>query len=269
MNTEIKRPVLRYHGGKWILAPWIISHFPKHKVYVEPFGGGGSILMRKDRSYAEIYNDVWDTVVNVFQILRDPKSAVELERLLRLTPYSRMDFEKTAFSNMESVTDPLEKARMTIFRSFSGFRSGASNSKCATGFRSNSNRSGTTPAHDWVNYPNMVKHFTARLQGVVIENRDYKQIIAQHDSRDTLFYLDPPYVHRTRSARYLKTYEFELTDSDHEDMLLIVKKVSGFCVISGYDNAIYNDHLKGWSKVTKDALADGAKKKIGSSMAMS
>src|SRR3954464_11961798 len=90
---KMKRPVLRYHGGKYLLAPWIISHFPQHKVYTEVFGGGGSVLMQKPRSYGEVYNDVWDTVVNVFKVLRDPVKAAELERLIRLTPFSRTEFE--------------------------------------------------------------------------------------------------------------------------------------------------------------------------------
>ena len=100
--TAPTRPALRYHGGKWRLAPWIISHFPAHRTYVEPFGGGASVLMRKPRSYAEVYNDTNAEVVNVFRVLRDPDAAKELERRIRLTPFAPGTFTRTRGSMRSS-----------------------------------------------------------------------------------------------------------------------------------------------------------------------
>lgn len=63
-----KRPVLRYHGGKWLLAPWIISHFPRHRIYTEAYGGAASVLLRKPRIFSETYNDLDG---EIFRVLPD------------------------------------------------------------------------------------------------------------------------------------------------------------------------------------------------------
>ncbi len=111
------RPVLRWFGGKWKLAPWILSHFPAHRVYVEPFGGAGSVLMRKPRSYCEVYNDIDCEVVNLFRVLRDPGQAARLIADLELTPFSRDEF----IAAYEPAEDPAELARRLVMRSFMGF----------------------------------------------------------------------------------------------------------------------------------------------------
>jgi len=255
----INRPVLRYHGGKWKLAPWIIGHFPPHRIYVEPYGGGASVLMRKQRSYSEVYNDQWDLVVNVFRVLRDQEQAAELERRLRLTPFSRTEFEGCGDAQLSQLDDPIELARLTIFRSFAGFGSAATNAKHATGFRSNSDRSGTTPAHDWANYPNMVRMFTERLQGVVIENRPALDVIAQHDNPDALLYVDPPYVHSTRNmTRGNAAYACEMTDDDHRQLAEALKQCAGRVIVSGYRCELYDALFEGWRRVDHATHGDGA-----------
>lgn len=254
---EPPRPVLRWHGGKWLLAPWILTHFPAHEVYVEPFGGAGSVLMRKMRSYAEVWNDLDGDVVNLFRVLRGP-DAERLVALLRITPFSREGFDEA----YEDTDDNIERARRLIIRSFHGFGSDGHNGARPTGFRANSNRSGTTPAHDWINYPDSLVTVINRLQGVVIENRPAMQVMAAHDGPDTLHYVDPPYIHSTRacgnkSAR--KNYRHELTDNDHVELLDYLHTLKGMVVLSGYSHPIYEDSLAGWDRHEKEALADGAR----------
>lgn len=262
-TKALRRPALRYHGGKWKLAPWIISHFPEHKVYTEVFGGGGSVLMRKRRSYAEVYNDKWDVVVNVFQVLRDPDLSKELKRQLELTPFSRVEFNQTGDLCLSEISDPIEKARRTIFRSFAGFGSAATNAKYATGFRANSNRSGTTPAHDWNNYPNMIPSFVERLKGVVIENRPAIDVLNSHDTTGTLHYVDPPYVHNTRNMkRGNAAYAHEMTDEDHEELAAALMNLKGMVVLSGYRCELYDELFSDWACIQREAFADGAVKRV-------
>ncbi|MEN5278904.1 DNA adenine methylase [Brucella sp. TWI432] len=253
--TQLSRPLLRWHGGKWMLAPWIISHFPKHRVYVEPFGGAGSVLMRKDRSYAEVWNDLDGEVVNLFQVLRSTDSS-RLVEVLELTPFSREEF-KMAYR--EADADPVERARQLVIRSFMGF--GSNGHSRVTGFRANSNRSGTTPAHDWANYPEALTAIIERLRGVVVENRDAKRVMATHDSADTLHYVDPPYVFETRSDPS-KDYAHEMTDDDHAELLDFLQGLAGMVVLSGYPSALYDDALQGWRRIERAALADGAARRI-------
>lgn len=246
---NLKRPILRYHGGKWILAPWIVGNFPAHRVYVEPFGGAASVLLRKPRSYAEIYNDLDGEIVNLFKVARDHGG--ELVRLLELTPFSRDEFVES----YEPSGDPLEQARRTVARSFMGFGSNAHNK--ATGFRSNSNRSGTTPAHDWRNYPGCLGAVIERLQGVCIENRDAIKVMLTHDSDQTLHYVDPPYVLATRDKG--TDYRHEMTDTDHRALADVLMGLKGKVVLSGYPGGLYDEIFTGWQRIERAALADGAK----------
>jgi len=245
------RPIVRYHGGKWLLAPWIISHFPRHRAYVEPFGGGASVLLRKPRSYAEVYNDLDGEIVNLFRVVRD--HGLELVEALELTPFARDEF----VTSYEPCADPVEQARRTVTRSFMGFGSNAHNRK--TGFRANSNRSGTTPARDWRNYPDALVTSIDRLRGVVIENRDAIAVMAAHDGPETLHYVDPPYVASTRDAG--SDYRHEMTDDDHRRLAYFLRTVEGMVVVSGYPSDLYDELFADWRRVDRVALADGASKR--------
>ncbi|MFA7504239.1 MAG: DNA adenine methylase [Burkholderiaceae bacterium] len=259
-----KRPVLRYHGGKWRIAPWIISHFPRHRVYVEPFGGVASVLLRKPRSYAEVYNDRWSDIVEVFRVLRDPAQAARLASAVTLTPFARDEFEAIDPASYARAADPVERARQLIFRSLAGFGSNAHNLGRKTGFRSNSDRSGTTPAHDWANYPQAIAAFVDRLRGVVIENRSAGEVMLAHDGPDTLHYVDPPYVHSARAMNNpydLKYggYAHEMTDAEHCRLSEVLRSLDGMVILSGYPSPLYDELFGDWHQVDTVSHADGAR----------
>ena len=256
MKETIERPVLRYHGGKFRLAGWIIDHFPAHRIYTETFGGAASVLLQKPRCYAEVVTDLDGEIVNLFRVLRNPTQARELERLLHLTPFAREEFEESYLP----AADPIEQARRTVVRSFMGFGS-ASVSGGRTGFRANSNRSGTTPAHDWMNYPDNLPSFCERLRGVVIENRPAADVLLQHDTPQTLHYVDPPYLLSTRNKDRRTAYRFEMTDDQHVELSEVLRSLKGMVVLSGYSCPLYDELYPDWQRVERKAFADGARER--------
>jgi len=211
--------------------------------------------MRKPRSYAEVYNDMDGEIVNVFRVLREPGSANKLAEECRLTPFARDEY---ALAQGQSE-DPIEQARRTLFRAAAGFGSAAA-TKGSSGFRCDSKRNYALVSHVWARYPDNIAQFCRRLRGVIIENRPALDIIEQHDGPDTLFYLDPPYVHDTRdmSNRY---YRHEMSNDEHRELLDALMGIRGMAVLSGYPHEIYSEMLEqaGWRFVSRYARASAGK----------
>lgn len=254
MLNSITRPVLRYPGGKFKMAKWVISHFPPHGLYCEPFGGAGSVLMQKPRVQGEIYNDLDSDIVNVFRVLRDPAQAKELERLCRLTPFAYEEY-KNAYHPCD---DPVEHARRVVFRSFASIGSDGVTRR-NSGFRGlKNNETSVTAAQEWSRYPDAISAFVERLQNVLIEHRDAMYLFGLYDRKDTLFYVDPPYVMNTRSKSSV-LYSNELTDDDHEKLAERLRSLQGMIVLSGYSSDLYDRLYSGWRKVVKKATAQNGK----------
>lgn len=257
--TMVSRPVLRYHGGKFRLAPWVMRHFPPHSCYVEPFGGAAGVLLQKPRAYAEVYNDLDGDVTNFFRVLRDPVQRLELERAIALTPYARDEFVLA----WEPTDDPIERARRTAVRAQMGFGS-AGATKRKTGFRIDTKRAYGTAQHLWAEYPSAIAAAGQRLTGVLIENRPALKVMEQHDSFNTLHFVDPPYMHETRVLQGGMSnarggyYRHEMTDDDHADLLQALLRLDGMVVVSGYETDLYNDTLSGWqTRRTKARISAG------------
>jgi DNA adenine methylase len=216
------------------------------------------VLLRKQRCYAEVYNDLDAEIVNLFRVVRDRGD--ELTKALYLTPFARDEFRET----YRPSKDPVEQARRTIARSRMGFGSAAA-CGAQTGFRSNSSRSGTTPAIDWSHYPDCLAPIIERLRGVVIENKEATEVMLTHDSPETLHYVDPTYVHSTRKLRNpycKKAYRFEMTDEQHRELASFLGGLKGMVVLSGYHSPLYDELYAGWERIEKTGpFADGARQR--------
>jgi len=252
-----KRPILRYHGGKWRLAPWIIGFFPPHRVYVEPFAGAASVLMLKPRVAAECLNDLDDGIVSVFRLLRDSAKATELRRRLELTPYARSELNDAYLPPF----DEIDAVRKTIVKAFMGHGSDTITRGYRTGFRCKNSEARSLPAADWRTWPQEIPAFVDRLQGVAIESRSAVEVIERLDSPGTLFYVDPPYVYSTRTAaRGRHGYKYEMTDQDHADLATCLHDVDGMVVLSGYPCELYDRSLyPDWLRHERSHMADGAR----------
>jgi len=247
---DTKRPVLRYHGGKFRLAPWVMQFFPQHTCYVEPFGGAAGVLLQKERSYAEVYNDLDRAVVNFFEVLRDPVARASLVESIIMTPYARNEFDQA----WEPSGDPIEEARRLAIRAQMGFGS-AGATKGTTGFRIDTKREYGTAQHLWALYPEAIAAAGQRLSGVLIENRPAIEVMRAHDGPTTLHFVDPPYMLGTRvlQANGRGYYRHEMTDDDHAQLLEALLELEGFVVLSGYSSSLYNDRLKGWPQYSTKA----------------
>ncbi len=246
------KAVVKYPGSKWSIAEWIISFFPEHHSYVEPFFGSGAVLFNKGRSNIETVNDLDGNVANLFECIReDPE---KLARSIYLTPYSREVYEK-AFQ--EVPEDKFEAALNFYIRLNMGH-----------GFRTNGEKVGwkndvqgrerSYASQDWCNLPEKIMQAAERLRGVQIENRPAVDLIPRFNFQNVLIYCDPPYMLNTRHG---KQYRYEMDAEEHERLLALLLAHKGPVVISGYETELYNDMLVGWKHFEITAYSQACSKK--------
>ena len=252
-KLKIIRPALRYFGGKWRIASWIVSNFPTHVSYVEPFCGAASVLLQKPPSKLETINDKDLEVVNFFTMLRTYPD--RLIREIELTPYSRYEY----WNAYQQTNDPIESARRYYVRSWFG-RGGTRKESGGWRFMVTDSRGGSV-VDDWRRIGHL-KLIVERLQMVQIENDDAFTIIERYDTPNTLFYVDPPYLFSSRSSRWNTAYKYELSDDDHVRLAEVLNRVKGMVVISGYQSTLYSELYNGWICKTKKDRKENLKSSI-------
>jgi DNA adenine methylase len=256
-SGEVTHTAFRYYGGKFRLADWIISHFPKHEVYVEPFGGAASVLLKKPFSRLEVLNDLSSEIYNFFHVLRNQELGEELKRQLDLTPISREDFEQCV---LEKGITPVEKARRFYVRVNLSYQKISEDLLKSNFTVPNSDR---TAASAWFAKIANLDAIAKRLKTVILENKPALQLIDQYDGPKTLFYCDPPYLIEERS-RARKSYDFEMTNQDHDALARRLNKVKGKVILSGYQNDLYDGLYRDWTRLDKQTKGSAKEARIES-----
>jgi DNA adenine methylase len=266
---------LKWHGGKAYLADWIIDRMPRHLHYVEPFAGGLAVLLAKDpldprhqwndtsyeRGCSEVVNDLNGELINFWKVLQDPEAFQGFQRTVSVTPFSQPGWEQ-AGARMRPQQEKDVTAAVAFFVRCRQSRAGGF--KVFTTLSRNRTRRGMNEQISaWLNCVEGLPEVHARLQRVVILNQDALKVIQKQDGERTLFYLDPPYVHETRTSK--DAYQHEMDYQSHKTLLETLRQCQAKVMLSGYPNELYDHILHDWNRHDREIdnkVSHGSVKRI-------
>jgi len=232
-----------WYGGKYSHLEWLLPLLPPAHHYCEPFGGSAAVLLNREPSPVETYNDIDGEVVNFFRVLRD--NPEELIRQIALTPFSRKELERACSEPVDHLSD-IERARRFYIRARqtrTGLAQTATPGRWA--YCVATSRAGMAGAVSrWFGGIKDLFYIADRLLRVQIENLPAIEVIQKYDSKDTLFYCDPPYVHHTRGDK--NAYAYEMSDQDHIQLAELLHSVKGMVAISGYRCELMDRLYRDW-----------------------
>lgn len=267
-RSRIPSP-LKVHGGKAPLANRLVALFPPHLHYVEPFAGSLAVLLAKDpQGVSEVVNDLNADLVCFWSVLRCQEDFAHFQRICQATPFSediwrearRVLQENAGQDDTFLASDPVRRAWMFFVccrQSLAGRQA-----SFAPLSRRRTRRGMNEQASAWLSAVEGLPEVHARLKRVVVLNRPALEVIRQQDGPDTLFYIDAPYMHATRSAP--RVYANEMTDQDHEELVALLRKVQGKVMVSMYPHPLY-DRLythDGWRLIQFDRANQAAGGKV-------
>lgn len=226
VQMKVRSPLI-WFGGKGKVAHHIIKHFPPHKCYVEPFGGAAHVLVRKEPVKCEVYNDIDGDVVNFLLVARNEPE--RLRQACSSLPYSRELYNK--WRKEELPEDPFERAVRYFYLNRSAIAKGNKN-PFSTGWRHGKDHN---TARSYQLACQAIEAFAERMKNVMIDQRDFRDIIRVYDGPNTLFYVDPPYVGRE------KQYKGGFSEKDHHDLAEMLNNIKGKAVVSYYEHPLIDE----------------------------
>ncbi len=239
-----KRIAFGWYGGKFSHLDWLLPLLPEATHYCEPFGGSAAVLLNREPTPIETYNDIDGEVVNFFRVLRNEKD--DLIEAIGLTPFSREEFEKAINEAQEGLTD-VERARRFYIRARqvrTGLAQTASSGRWAH-CRLTSRAGMAGAVSRWLGAVEALPEIAQRLLRVQIENDSALNVIRRYDSPETLFYCDPPYPHDSRGDT--KAYKYEMSNEAHYRLAETLRKVQGKVALSSYHSPLMDELYGDWT----------------------
>lgn len=207
-------------GGKFRIAHRLAAILPEHSCYVEVFAGAANLLFTKEPGKTEVVNDFNNELINLFRVVKYHPREFILE--LRDFLHSRQCF--LDYKDQPGLTDIQRAARFwfitkTAFGGKGG--TGCANFGYGTSGKSKLKRSVFSD----------VRRCHKRLDGVIIECLDFRDILTRYDRDYTLFFCDPPYLETA-------SYKVEFGEADHADLAGLLAGIKGKFLLT------INDHPK-------------------------
>lgn len=245
-NVTPIKPILKYPGAKWRLAEWIVSYFPQHKHYVEPYCGSAACFFNKAPAAHEVLNDLNGSIVNLFTVIRD--RGEELIRAIEMTPWAEGEYLSVEKNYTDG--DEVEQARRFLVRCWQAHGVRITST---SGWRHNGMNGSAYPVRLWKLLPERLLITIDRLRDAEIRSRPALEVIDYYNAPDVLLYVDPPYILSTRNSKF---YSHEMTDGEHMALLDKLDEHKGSVILSGYAHPIYDERLSHWQRITAPAVAE-------------
>lgn len=225
-----------YPGAKSRSLDFILPHLPYWNTYIEPFGGSGAVLLARNPSKLEVFNDKFSGVTSFYRVIRDNISMNKLLDRLQLCLHSREEFIWSR-DTWKDCEDPIERAARWYYMVVTSFGSLGRNFGRST-------RGKSQIPQKIKNNLKLFPELHLRLLNVQIENQDWRMMFKDYDNSQTVWYLDPPYYKTT-----LGQYECDMSSEEHLELLERIQHLEGFVALSGYSNPLYNNLKWKWDRI--------------------
>lgn len=228
------KPPLTYYGGKQKLSKTITEIIPRHRIYCEPFFGGGAVFFAKEPSTIEVINDTNGELINFYRVAKTKFK--KLQKEIQSTLYSRELHRQAAkavlsFSKLFSDVKRAWAIWVLANQSYGSMIE----TKSTWGY----DKSNNTAAKRLCNKRNnFTAEYAKRLEKAQIENIDALIVIASRDAKDTFFYCDPPYFNS--DCGHYNGY----SEQDFENLLKLLSKIKGKFLLSSYPCKLVEKYAK-------------------------